>query len=233
MPLVTWLLIALNCLVFFIEISSGSALGRLVDTYAFVPARFFGASGPGIDPAARFTPLLTSMFLHAGWVHLAGNMLFLYIFGDNVEDSFGHVRFAIFYLVCGAFSALAQAAAFPSATTPMVGASGAIAGMLGAYFVLFPHARVVALIPLVIAFPIVEIPAFFFLLIWFLLQFWSGAADLTRADAAGGGVAWWAHIGGFALGLAVALAVRTLRAGRRSARSGRGRRTRTARGRRA
>ena len=144
------------------------------------------------------------MFLHGGLLHLAGNMLFLWIFGDNVEDALGHGRFLLLYLGSGVLAALLQGVIAPSSLVPMVGASGAIAGVLGAYFVLYPHARVVTLVPLFFLFPLVEVPAFLFLLLWFLLQFWQGSAALVtsgKAGAAAGGVAWWAHVGGFVAGI--------------------------------
>ncbi len=147
-------------------------------------------------------------------------MLYLHIFGDSVEDALGHLPFLGFYLLSGAASALVQALAAPSSEIPMVGASGAIAGVLGAYFVLYPNARVVTLLPLFVFIRIVEVPSFFFLLFWFLLQFLSGAISLGSASAAQGGVAWWAHVGGFAAGLALGLLVRVSRA------AGRGRRKR-------
>src|SRR5262249_8758809 len=147
-----------------------------------------------LDAFSRLLPLLTSQFLHGGWLHLAGNMLFLAIFGDNVEDALGHVLYLVFYLLCGAAACLTQGFAQPASTVPMVGASGAIAGVLGAFFLLFPAARVLTLLILFVFFPVVEIPAFFFLLYWFLLQFVSGAGLFGLAGAGGDGVAWWAHV---------------------------------------
>jgi len=139
-------------------------------------------------------------------------MIFLAIFGDNVEDALGHVLFLGFYLGSGVVACLTQGLATPGSSVPMVGASGAVAGILGAFFLLFPTARVLTLIVLFVFFPVVEIPAFFFLLYWFLLQFVSGAGLFGLAGAAGEGVAWWAHVGGFATGLTVALMVRIARA---------------------
>jgi membrane associated rhomboid family serine protease len=220
-PLVTWLLIALNAAVFLWELSLGARSGTSLATWGFVPARFLAhAPGGAADLPARLLPLVTSMFLHAGWLHLLGNMLYLHIFGDNVEDALGHLPFLGFYLLSGAASALVQALAAPSSEIPMVGASGAIAGVLGAYFVLYPNARVVTLLPLVVFIRIVEVPSFFFLLFWFLLQFLSGAISLGSASAAQGGVAWWAHVGGFAAGLALGLLVRVSRAAGRGRRRG-------------
>ena len=146
-----------------------------------------------------FLPLFTSMFLHGGWLHLLGNMLFLFIFGDNVEDRFGHFKYFFFYIIAGLAAASTQIYMFPVSDVPMVGASGAIAGVLGAYVFMFPTARVTTLIPIFFFFQIIELPAFLFLGVWFLLQIISGMFALgIGADA--GGVAWWAHIGGFAAG---------------------------------
>jgi membrane associated rhomboid family serine protease len=156
---------------------------------------------------ASFVPIFTSMFLHGGWLHLIGNMWSLFIFGDNVEDTFGHGRFLLFYLGCGVVAAMAQLAMAPHSTLPMVGASGAIAGVMGAYFTLFPHARVLTLVP-IIFFVVIEIPAYVFLGLWFLLQFLSGTVAIGVSGAAEeirGGVAFWAHIGGFATGFLVVL----------------------------
>jgi membrane associated rhomboid family serine protease len=150
----------------------------------------------------RFFPLFSSMFLHGGWFHIIGNMLYLWIFGDNVEDRLGHGRFVLFYILCGLAAALTQIYLNPTSKVPMVGASGAVAGILGAYLLLFPHSRILALIPLGFFIQFAEIPALVFLVFWFLMQFLSGAVSLTAASS-GGGVAWWAHIGGFAGGMAL------------------------------
>ena len=187
-PFVTIGLIALNAFVFLHQLTlSDRQLQIFVETYGVVPAYF------------SWMTVLTSMFMHGGWLHFAGNMLYLWIFGDNVEDRFGHVRYLLFYVGSGAAAALAQTATSPSSLVPMVGASGAIAGVMGAYFVLFPHSRVLAAIFIVFYMDLIEIPAIFFLGIWFLMQFFSGVGSLG-ADAAQGGVAFWAHIAGFAVG---------------------------------
>ena len=211
-PLVTWGLIAVNIAVFVWELSLGPALGGEIARLSFQPARFFGTDPQHLDALSRLLPLITSQFLHGGWLHLAGNVLFLAIFGDNVEDALGHVLYLVFYLLCGVAACLTQGFAQPASTVPMVGASGAIAGVLGAFFLLFPAARVLTLLILFVFFPVVEIPAFFFLLYWFLLQFVSGAGLFGLAGASADGVAWWAHVGGFAAGLSVALVVRIARA---------------------
>ncbi|PWT91234.1 MAG: rhomboid family intramembrane serine protease, partial [Acidobacteria bacterium] len=144
-----------------------------------------------------FLPIFSSMFLHGGWLHVLGNMWFLYIFGDNVEDRVGHVGYIFFYLLCGICAALTQTLLSPHSAVPMVGASGAIAGILGAYFLLFPSARILTLVPIFIFIQLIEIPAFVFLIIWFLLQF----LMMTPAQAGEGGVAFLAHIGGFIAGM--------------------------------
>ncbi len=151
-------------------------------------------------PVELLTPVF-AMFLHGGWLHIIGNMLYLYIFGDNVEDILGHGRYLLFYLLCGVASFVFQILAMSRSMVPNVGASGAIAGVLGAYILLFPRARVVTLVPILIIFTVVEIPAYIFLGIWFLIQFLSGAATIGRTSALQGGVAWWAHIGGFLFGM--------------------------------
>jgi membrane associated rhomboid family serine protease len=198
-PIVTVALIAINLLVFLHETALGPYLPQFVDAYGLVPARFVYWRGNPLDPA-RFMPLLTSMFWHGGWLHLIGNMLYLWIFGDNVEDKLGHFRFVFFYVLCGLGAALCQVALSPDSTIPTVGASGAIAGVLGAYLVSFPRSRVVTFIPIFIFPWIVQIPAVLYLLFWFAMQLLSGVASLNVPEGTGG-VAWWAHIGGFVAGI--------------------------------
>jgi len=197
LPVVNYLLVAANLGLFFYEISLGESLPPFLERYAMIPARFLG--GGYLSFRELLTPV-TAMFLHGGWMHVLGNMLYLYIFGDNVEDTLGHGRYLLFYIACGAASFAVQIGFQPGSAVPNLGASGAIAGVLGAYFLLFPHARVVTLLPLFIIFTTVEIPAVVFLGLWFLLQFLSGTVSLGRAAAAGG-VAWWAHVGGFVAGV--------------------------------
>ena len=196
--MVTFLLIAANAIVWLYQVSLGDAATDFVYSYAVIPFRFLELFPR--DPVELLTPVF-AMFLHGGWLHILGNMLYLYIFGDNVEDMLGPGRFLLFYIACGILSFATQILLQAHSMVPNVGASGAIAGVLGAYFILFPRARVLTLIPLFIFFPLVEIPAFFFLGIWFLIQFLSGAASLGRSSALSGGVAWWAHIGGFVAGI--------------------------------
>src|SRR6266566_6322123 len=190
-PYVTISLISLNVLVFLYELSLGRAVDAFTLYFGLVPAAF------------SWVTVFTSMFLHGGLLHVAGNMLYLWIFGDNVEDRMGHGRFLVFYLLCGVAAALAQTITAPDSVIPMVGASGAIAGVMGAYFVLYPKSRIVTLIPLFFFFQIVEVPAIFFLGIWFLMQFLSGIGSIAEATrgAAGGGVAFWAHVAGFVAGI--------------------------------
>jgi len=203
-PVVTWTLIGLNVWVFLNEVLLGPELEAFVQMWGFIPARYFFLAA--IDPSdwiGRYLPLLTSMFLHGGWAHLLGNMVYLWIFGDNVEDRLGHLRYLAFYLVAGMSAGLAHAYLFPDSVVPTVGASGAISGVLGAYLVLFPRARVLTLIPLVfIFFHIVELPAVLYLGFWFLMQLLSGTLAFGLAED-GGGVAWWAHVGGFVVGMAL------------------------------
>jgi len=189
-PVVTVALILLNVLVFLFELSLGSAVDLLLLTYGLVPADF------------SLPTLFTSMFLHGGFTHVGGNMLFLWIFGDNVEDRMGHGRFLAFYLLCGAAAALVQTVMQPASLVPMIGASGAVAGVMGAYFVLYPHSRIVTLLPLFIFWQIIEVPAIFFLGVWFLMQFLSGVGSIATATGGepAGGVAFWAHVAGFAAG---------------------------------
>jgi membrane associated rhomboid family serine protease len=206
-PAVNYLLIIINIAVFFMEVSlRGSQLEQVVMTFGFIPQRFLIQLKEG-NFVASFVPIFSSMFLHGGWLHLIGNMWTLFIFGDNVEDTFGHGRFLLFYLACGVVAAFAQLAVAPHSSMPMVGASGAIAGVMGAYFTLFPHARVLTLVPIIFI-VIIEIPAYVFLGLWFLLQFFSGTIAIGVSGAAEeirGGVAFWAHIGGFAAGFLVVL----------------------------
>ncbi len=210
-PVVTWLLVAINVLVFvLIELPlSQAGLNRLIATYGVTPnlcaapvlkgLSLARLPGLGVLFNGCALPLITSMFLHGGWLHIIGNMWVLIIFGDNVEDRMGSIRYLIFYLVCGVVSGITQAFIAPNSQVPAIGASGAIAGVLAAYLVFFPRARVVTLVPIFILPWFINIPALVFIVIWFLLQFFSGVASLGAAAA--GGVAYWAHVGGFLCGL--------------------------------
>ena len=201
-PVVTRLLIAANCGIFLYELILGPDLRDFMMQWGLVPGRITAAFVTGDEPVtAGLATLFTSMFLHGGWAHLLGNMWYLMIFGDNVEDRLGKSRYLAFYLASGVFSALVQYFANAHSALPTVGASGAIAGVLGAYLAEFPGARVVTLIPFFPFFQIAALPAALVLGLWFVFQFFSGA--LTLAWSVHGGVAWWAHIGGFAFGWAV------------------------------
>jgi len=197
-PFVNYALIAINIAIFIKELqfSNAGLLEKFIAQYGLVPVRFFN------DPVIGLPTLFSSMFLHGGWGHVLGNMWFLHVFGDNVEDNLGHVRYSFYYLLMGFGAAAAQLAANPQSALPMVGASGAIAGVLGGYFILHPRARVLTLIPIFIFIRLIEIPAFFFLGIWFLMQTVNGVGSLSTQVMRGdvGGVAWWAHAGGFAAG---------------------------------
>jgi membrane associated rhomboid family serine protease len=212
-PFTNNLLIALNAGVFLVQLAAGDALPEFVARWAFIPDRLFHPSAWGVSPAFGLLTIFSAMFLHGGFLHIAGNMLYLWIFGDNVEDALGHVRYLLFYLASGTAASLLQALFQPASGIPNVGASGAIAGVLGAYFVLYPRARVVTLVPLFFLFPLVEVPAGLYLLFWFLMQFWMGSANLSSAGrhAGAGGVAWWAHVGGFVTGVLLVLVFRPRR----------------------
>jgi len=203
-------LIVINTLVFLFEWSLGRDLNVFIERYALVPARFATMLENGSQPVRAVLPVFTSMFLHAGWVHLIGNMLYLWIFADNVEDKMGRFRFILFYLLCGMGAAGLHVFMTPYSEVPTVGASGAIAGVLGAYFLLFPHSRVLTLLPFFFFIQFIEVPAFFFLGFWFLMQFFSGALSIG-IEPAGGGVAWWAHVGGFLTGMLLVFPFRKYR----------------------
>jgi membrane associated rhomboid family serine protease len=189
-PYITVTIIVLNALAWFYELAMPSeVLPFFLQIYGVVPASFNASS------------LVTSMFLHGSWSHVLGNMWYLWIFGDNVEDRVGHGRFIIFYMLCGFAAALGQTLMDPASTLPMIGASGAIAGVMGAYFVLYPRSRVLTLIPLVIFWEVIEVPATFLLGFWFLMQLFSAGAIAVTANSAGGGVAFMAHVAGFVCGV--------------------------------
>lgn len=204
-PFVTYSLLAANALAFLFELSLGQRLGQFVHVFGVVPERtlFILFEAPQYLHFALI-PFGTSIFLHGGWFHLLGNMLYLHIFGNNVEDALGHLRYLVFYIGSGVAASLVHLAAHPTSEIPTIGASGAIAGIMGAYFLLFPHSRIVTLVPIFFFIQIVELPAFIFLGFWFLIQFLSGSFSLASSGSASG-VAWWAHIGGFAVGVAYVL----------------------------
>jgi len=195
-PFVTYFLILANVAAFFAELNQGDAF---VKQWAFTPAEFFE------HPASYFPTLLTSMFLHGGWLHLIGNMAYLWSFGDNVEDNFGHLPFLIFYILAGILAMLAQAAFMPHSSLPNLGASGAIAGVLGAYLLMFPRGTV----KLLTNAGIVRLPALIAIGGWIALQFVSAAGEFAKTADNAGGVAYVAHIGGFFAGIVLALLFRT------------------------
>ncbi|MGH7307020.1 MAG: rhomboid family intramembrane serine protease [Candidatus Rokuibacteriota bacterium] len=212
-PFVTIALIALNALVWLLVEGAGSpvSLARAVCNLGLIPGELTGALPPGTqfpmgdnlvcltDPGRQVSHVLTSMFLHGSWMHLIGNMWFLWVFGDNIEDSMGHARYAVFYLLCGVAAALLQVVFNPSSVIPMVGASGAISGVMGAYLVLYPRVRVFCLLVLGFFVTSIALPAWTMLLYWAVIQFVSGLSGLLAEDR--GGVAFWAHIGGFLAGV--------------------------------
>jgi membrane associated rhomboid family serine protease len=205
LPFVTVLIILANIAVFLYELSLGPRGGQeLVAAYGMIPARFdLLLTSHDVTLGQAFTPLLTSLFLHGGLLHLAGNMWFLWVFGDNIEDHLGHLKYLLFYLVCGVGAGVVHTVANLASRVPAVGASGAISGVMGAYLVLFPGARIYTWIPPIFILPL---PSVVVLLLWFALQFLSGVGSLGVPSA--GGVAWWAHIGGFILGALLVLGSR-------------------------
>jgi membrane associated rhomboid family serine protease len=189
-PYITVTLIVLNALAWFYElVLPREVLPLFLQIYGVVPADFTWPS------------LITSMFLHGSWSHIIGNMLYLWIFGDNIEDQLGHGRFLVFYLLSGVVAAVGQVAMDPSSTLPTIGASGAVAGVMGAYIVLYPRSRVLTLIPLWFYFEIIEIPAVILLGFWFLIQLFSAGAIAATATTGGGGIAFMAHVAGFVVGM--------------------------------
>ncbi len=196
-PFITWTIILLNFVVFFFEISlSPEALQQVVIIFGVVPARF---AVPGPLPVIDYLDIITTMFIHGGWLHILGNMWFFYLFGRSLEDRMGHFRFLVFYFLCGITASLTYIIFDFHSTVPSIGASGAIAGVMGAYILAFPTARILTLIPILFIPFFIEIPAFFFLGFWFLIQVMS--ETFSYLSHAPGGVAWWAHIGGFIMGM--------------------------------
>ena len=205
-PIVNVILIIANIIAFFYELSLGDHLERYIFQYGIIPARFVNdISNLGSVPIKNIIiPFFTAIFLHGGWYHILSNMLYLWIFGDNVEDRMGHFKYLIFYLFCGITSSLAHIITNLSSPIPTIGASGAISGVLGAYFIIFPEARIMTLLPFGFFLQIAAIPAFLFLGFWFISQTLNGIASLAvRTYINSGGVAWWAHIGGFVTGFVI------------------------------
>ena len=206
-PLVTYALIGINIVAFLFQLTLGREVQSLFMTFGAVPARI---TSPASSPLVYVT-LLTSMFLHGGWAHLIGNLLYLGIFGDNVEDAMGHSWYTLFYLAAGVAAGIAQVATAPSSTIPAIGASGAIAGVLGVYLVLHPTAPVRVLVPTFFFMRVARLPAILVLGMWFVIQLFNGALSLGVRTMATGGVAWFAHIGGFVAGLVVGAFLRATR----------------------
>ncbi len=202
-PVMMWSLVVLNSVLFLLELSlPPKTLEWIVYLFGIVPARYTHPEWATVVgfPLDDYWPFLTSMFLHGGWMHIIGNMWFLWLFGDNVEDRMGPLRFLLFYLACGVIAAVIHVLVNPDSTIPTIGASGAIAGVLGAYFMMFPHARVIAVVPILFYPLFFTVPAAVFLFVWFLMQFLSGTTSMLGGQQVGG-VAWWAHIGGFVAGM--------------------------------
>jgi membrane associated rhomboid family serine protease len=197
-PIVNLALIGANVLAFLYELGMGpDALEGFIFTWGLIPARLMAA------PGNNWNTIYSSMFLHGGWFHIINNMWVLFIFGDNVEARMGSLKYLVFYLLGGTAAGLLQTYILPSSQVPMIGASGAVAGVLGAYLVLFPRSRVASLVPILFIFTIIEIPAFIYLFFWFVSQLYSGW--LSFQGVGGSGIAWWAHIGGFIFGLTMSL----------------------------
>ena len=193
-PLVNLGLILLNALAFFYEIQkTPSALESFIFTWGLIPAHMLA------DPGGKWETIFSSMFLHGGWFHILSNMWVLFIFGDNVEAALGKFRYLLFYLLSGVAAALLQTYLLPTSAVPMIGASGAIAGVLGAYLILFPRSRIASLVPILFILTVVEVPAVLFLIFWFVTQIYSGLFMMQGGSASG--IAWWAHIGGFLFGM--------------------------------
>ena len=209
-PIVNRALVAANVLVFLGQLFMGRATERIIQTFGFMPARLLDPSAFDYAPWEVGITLISSLFLHGGFVHLFGNLIYLWVFGGAIEDAMGHAKFLFFYLACGAAGSLTHTVLFPQSTVPSIGASGSIAGLLGAFLVFRPNARIVTLFPLVVYWAMAEIPALLFLPVWFGMQFFSGFLSLqaARGTQEVAGVAWWAHVGGFLFGMVVAVLVR-------------------------
>jgi membrane associated rhomboid family serine protease len=205
-PIVNRALVAANVIVFFGQLMLGQATERLIQTFGYIPARLLHPTAYGYQPWEVGITLVSSLFLHGGFVHLIGNLIYLWVFGGAIEDAMGHLRFFFFYLACGALGSLTHTVLFPASTIPSIGASGSIAGLLGAFLILRPHARIVTLFPLVVYWAMAEIPAVLFLPVWFGMQFFNGFLSIhaARGTQEVAGIAWWAHVGGFLFGAAVA-----------------------------
>lgn len=199
-------LVAANVVVFTAQLFMGPMTERIIQTFGFMPARLLDPGAFGYASWEVAVTLVSSLFLHGGFVHLIGNMIYLWVFGGAVEDDLGHTRYFLFYIACGVVGSLTHTVLFPHSTVPSIGASGSIAGLLGAFLVLRRKARIVTLFPLVVYWAMAEIPALLFLPVWFGMQFFSGfmAIQAARGTQEVAGVAWWAHVGGFLFGMSIA-----------------------------
>lgn len=209
-PYVTIGIIIVNIFVFLYELSLGQDLGAFLHQYGVVPVkvtRYFQASD--LTSIDTFFPFISSTFLHGGFIHLIGNMWFLWIFGDNIEDKLGHVKYLVFYILCGTIASSVHVFFNSHSEIPCIGASGSIAAVLGAYMITFPRARVTTVVPIFFFLQIIELPAVIVLGFWFVIQFFSGTVSLTESPS-GAGVAWWAHVGGFVSGIILFYVIRKL-----------------------
>ncbi len=211
-PYITYIIMAINIICFlFFNVLTTKYRVDLFENFGIFPVRYSShALASQFTIIEQIIPFFSYMFLHAGWLHIIGNMWTLYIFGDNVEDYLGHQGFALFYFVCGILAGAFHLLTNWHSPIPTIGASGAIAGVMGAYLLLYPHARILVLVPIFFFFQIVEVPAYVFLGIWFVIQFFYGTVSLG-AGVYAGGVAWWTHVGGFFVGLYIILLVRRFR----------------------
>ena len=211
-PVVNRAIVVANVVMFMLQMFMGSIAERVIDTFGYIPVRFLHPQMFGFSRLEVTVTLVTSLFLHGGLVHLFGNMIYLWTFGDAVEDAFGHWQYLLFFVAAGAIGSLTHTIVFPRSPIASIGASGSIAGVLGAFLVLRPHARIVTLFPLVIYWAMAEIRAALFLPVWFLMKFFNGFLSLAAARGTQevAGIAWWAHIGGFLFGAAVAAGYRTM-----------------------
>ena len=211
LPIVNRALVICNVLIFAVQLFLGERTEMLINIFGFIPARLLHPAAFGYGRAEVAITLVTSLFLHGGFVHLFGNMIYLWVFGGAIEDALGHLRYLLFYIACGAVGSLAHTLLFPRSTIPSIGASGSIAGVLGAFLVLRPGARILTVFPLVVYWAMAEIRAALFLPIWLVMQFFNGFMSIAaahRTQEVAAGVAWWAHVGGFLFGAAIAAAVR-------------------------
>jgi membrane associated rhomboid family serine protease len=214
-PVVNHGLVAANCVIFVAQLVMGPRAESFINTFGYIPARLIHPAAYGYTWFEVVITLFTSLFLHGGFVHLAGNMIYLWTFGGPVEDVLGHHRYLVFFIVCGAVGSLTHTMLFPQSPVPSIGASGSIAGVLGAFLVLRPKARIVTLFPLVVYWAMAEVRAMLFLPVWFAMQFFNGALALAAAQKTSDvvGIAWWAHVGGFLFGALIGLGVRLRRHG--------------------